>query len=188
MTWSEPTCDPREGNPEGYWKYSNGKSGDAQITQRYSPSGSPISEAEAHPGRPGSSLPSSIGPTSGGPASTQFLDSQALPIAPSIFFIWIGTTEGLGVGEDAAMELIHLKSRPIVNTIVISCPCSCLWRTTTTYPILQESPFEKDGVTYDSRIVSVRKRRAIYSENCPPEPPEVVDHRSEYFLNLNPAP
>ncbi|MEM9412776.1 MAG: hypothetical protein AAGA30_16815 [Planctomycetota bacterium] len=53
LTWSPPTNDPREGNPNGYWKHNNGLGG----TQRYSPSGQPITPAQAHPGRPGRNNP-----------------------------------------------------------------------------------------------------------------------------------
>jgi hypothetical protein len=51
LTWSPPTCNSSIGNPNGYWKLNDGKSG----TFRYDPQGNPITAAQAHPGRPGNS-------------------------------------------------------------------------------------------------------------------------------------
>lgn len=65
LTWSAPTTDAREGNPNGYWKLNDGQGG----TFRYSANGSPITAATAHPGRPGARPPGAR-PSGGRPSSS----------------------------------------------------------------------------------------------------------------------
>ena len=59
LTWSEPTNNLRDGNPNGYWKRSDG----AGYNQRYTPDGRPISADAAHPRRPSPSpAPNPVNP------------------------------------------------------------------------------------------------------------------------------